>query len=134
MPDSPVTVRMRSVVLDCPDPVALASFYAELLSGRAEVADPHWCEVRVAGMGGIKLAFQAVSSYRRPEWPDGLPQQVHLDLTVSDLETASRRAVTLGAEVLAGPAEEPGCVFIIHADPAGHPFCLCSERPASENG
>jgi hypothetical protein len=31
--------------------------------------------------------------------------------------------------VLSGPVEEPGCVFVVHADPAGHPFCLCRERP-----
>ena len=124
-----MTIRMRSVVLDCPDPVALASFYAALLSGRASVADPDWCEVHVEGMD-FKLAFQAVSSYRRPAWPDGAPQQVHLDLTVSDLHAASRHAVALGAHVLTGPVDEPGSVFIVHADPVGHPFCLCMNLPA----
>jgi predicted enzyme related to lactoylglutathione lyase len=126
MSDSQVMVRMRSVVLDCPDPFALATFYAELLSGRVHSGDPEWCEVHVEGMP-LKLAFQAVSDYRRPEWPDGLPQQVHLDLTVSDLEGASRHAVALGARVLTGPVDEQGCVFIVHADPAGHPFCLCRD-------
>jgi hypothetical protein len=38
--------------------------------------------------------------------------------------------VALGAEVLTGPVEEPGSVFIVHADPAGHPFCLCWDRPS----
>jgi predicted enzyme related to lactoylglutathione lyase len=132
MSEAPVTVRMRSVVIDCPDPVALASFYAGLLNGRADVDDPTWCEVRVDGMG-FKLAFQAVTDYRRPEWPDGLPQQVHLDLTVPDLEAASRQAVALGAVALTGPVDEPGSVFIVHADPAGHPFCLCMERTAPES-
>jgi hypothetical protein len=93
-----------------------------------EADGPGWCEVHVDGMG-IKLAFQAVSSYRRPEWPDGLPQQLHLDLTVPDLASASGRAVSLGATVLAGPVQEPGCVYIVHADPAGHPFCLCTDKP-----
>ena len=119
-------------MLDCPDPVGLASFYAELLTGGMSVGDSNWCEVRVDGMP-LKLAFQGVADYRRPEWPDGVAQQVHLDLSVSDLEAASRHAVALGAEVLTGPVEEPGCVFIVHADPAGHPFCLCKERTAPES-
>jgi predicted enzyme related to lactoylglutathione lyase len=116
------------VVLDCPDAPALASFYAELLGGSAHVGDPTWCEVRFEGLP-FKLAFQEVSNYRRPEWPDGLPQQAHLDLTVSDLESASRRAVALGATVLSGPVDDSGSVFIVHADPAGHPFCLCMDLP-----
>jgi len=127
MSDSAVTVRLRSVVLDCPDPVGLASFYADLLAGRAEVADPSWCEVHVDGLP-VKLAFQRVTDYQRPEWPDDIPQQLHLDLTVSDLAAASRRAVSLGARVLSGPVEEPGDAFIVHVDPAGHPFCLCMDR------
>jgi predicted enzyme related to lactoylglutathione lyase len=53
---------------------------------------------------------------------------MHLDLTVSDLEAACRRAASLGATVLSDLVEEPGCVYVVHADPAGHPFCLCQER------
>ena len=124
---------MRSVVLDCPDPMALASFYARLLSGRVQAGRPDWCEVHIDGMH-LKLAFQAVTDYQRPEWPDGLPQQLHLDLTVSDLESASRHAVELGATFLTGPVDEPGCVFVVHADPVGHPFCLCLDRPAPDVG
>jgi predicted enzyme related to lactoylglutathione lyase len=120
-------VSVRSVVIDCPDPPTLASFYAQLLEGRLDTADPQWCEVRL-GDTNLKLAFQQVKSYRPPDWPDGSPQQSHLDFTVSDLNAASLRAVSLGASVLSGRVEEPGCIFIVHADPAGHPFCLCEER------
>jgi predicted enzyme related to lactoylglutathione lyase len=64
-----------------------------------------------------------------PDWPRG-QQQLHLDLTVADLDAASLRALSLGAAVLAGPVPEDGGAFIVHADPAGHPFCLFEERPA----
>jgi predicted enzyme related to lactoylglutathione lyase len=121
---------MRSVVLDCPDPVALASFYAALLTDGVTAGDTDWSEVHVDGLP-FKLAFQRVANYRRPEWPDGVAQQSHLDLTVSDLEAASRHAVALGAEVLTGPVDEVGSVFMVHADPAGHPFCLCMERTST---
>ncbi|HWG74972.1 MAG TPA: VOC family protein [Acidimicrobiales bacterium] len=127
MKDPRVSARLRSVVLDWLDPELLASFYAGLLSGRVATGDDEWCEVHFDDVG-IKLAFQKVSTYQAPEWPDGVPQQVHLDLTVHDLDAASRRAQDLGAIVLNGPVEEPGCVFVVHADPAGHPFCLCADK------
>jgi predicted enzyme related to lactoylglutathione lyase len=128
--NSQPTARLRSVVFDCPDPPALASFYAGLLGGRADTTDPEWCQVYL-GEPSLKLAFQQVDRYQVPQWPDGVPQQLHLDLTVPDLEAASARAVSLGAAVLTGPVEEPGGVFIVHADPARHPFCLFMERPVT---
>jgi hypothetical protein len=120
-------VRLRSVVFDCPDPGSLAFFYADLLDGRVVPGDEEWCEVRFENLP-LKLAFQKVTSYQAPEWPDGVPQQVHLDLTVDDLDGACRRAADLGAGKLSGSVEEPGCVFVVHVDPAGHPFCLCEDK------
>jgi predicted enzyme related to lactoylglutathione lyase len=120
-------VSLRSVVIDCPDPPVLASFYAQLLDGQLDTADSRWCEVRFDDRT-FKLAFQQVGSYQPPDWPDGAPQQSHLDFTVADLRAASDRAVALGASVLSPPVEEPGGTFMVHADPSGHPFCLCEER------
>ncbi len=127
MPPLKPVIHIRAVVLDCPDPPALAAFYADLLGAELDVSDPDWCEVRPEG-STIKLAFQRMASYVPPSWPDGAPQQVHLDLDVEDIDAASTRAVSLGARVLSPPVEEPGCTFIVHADPVGHPFCLCHER------
>jgi predicted enzyme related to lactoylglutathione lyase len=124
-----VPISLRSVVFDCPDPPALASFYAELLHGPLDTSDPDWCEVRTDD-ATFKLAFQRATPYSPPEWPDGTPQQLHLDLTVSDLRAAGLRAVELGATFLAGPVEEPGSAYVVYADPAGHPFCFCQEREA----
>jgi predicted enzyme related to lactoylglutathione lyase len=120
-------VRLRSVVIDCPEPAVLASFYADLLEGHADTGDPDWCEVRFDN-SSFKLALQRAESYVRPVWPDGAAQQMHLDLTVSDLQADCRRAESLGATVLSDPVEESDCVYVVHADPAGHPFCLCEER------
>lgn len=124
---SSAAISLRAVVFDCPDPPALAHFYADLLNGQTDVSNAEWCEVHAGGLS-FKLAFQLASPYDPPVWPDGAPQQLHLDLTVSDLSTASLRAVELGAAVLSGPVEEPGCTWIVHADPAGHPFCLCKQQ------
>ena len=76
----------------------------------------------------LKLAFQRATNYSPPDWPDGSPQQLHLDLTVSDLHAAGLRAVELGAVVLADPVEEPDSTFVVYADPTGHPFCLCEDH------
>ena len=121
------TTRLRSVVFDCPEPVALAGFYAALLGGRVVEGDYEWCETHVDGMP-LKLAFQRVDGYRAPQWPDGTPQQIHLDLTVDDIAAESGRAQQLGATVLSGVVDEPGSVFMVHADPVGHPFCLCADK------
>jgi len=127
MSELKATVRLRSVVLDCPDPAALASFYASLTGGQLIVDDPTWCEVHLEGLP-VKIAFQKADEYRSPDWPHGGPQQLHLDLTVEDMEAASNLAVSLGARVLTGVVEEPDSVFVVHEDPVGHPFCLCMDR------
>jgi predicted enzyme related to lactoylglutathione lyase len=124
---SSASIALRSVVFDCPEPPALAAFYAQLLDGRVEAADPEWCEVHAGGQA-LKLAFQLANPYRPPRWPDGSPQQLHLDFTVTDLDAAGHQATSLGATPMTGRVEEPGCVYVVYADPAGHPFCLCQER------
>jgi len=119
-------VQWRSVVLDCPDPPALARFYGDLLSGTV-LQDPDWSEVRL-GPASPKLAFQRVERYTAPGWPDGQPQQLHLDITVPDLAAASRRAVALGARVVKEPVDVGTGMYQVHLDPAGHPFCFVMER------
>jgi catechol-2,3-dioxygenase len=118
--------RMRSVVLDCPDPRQLAEFYVELLGGEITYADAEWVNVRAEG--SVPLSFQAVPDHRAPDWPDGdPPQQFHLDVTVDDVDAAEARVLAIGATkhaVQPGEAEDDGN-FRVYLDPAGHPFCLC---------
>jgi predicted enzyme related to lactoylglutathione lyase len=121
------SIQLRSIVFDCPDPSRLAVFYGNLLGGDVDSTDPSWCEVHFAELP-LKLAFQRVVAFVPPQWPNGQPQQVHLDITVTDLESASARAIELGARVLAEPVEEENSMFQVHADPAGHPFCFCQEQ------
>jgi predicted enzyme related to lactoylglutathione lyase len=126
-------MRLRSVVFDCPDPDSLSSFYAALLGGRRRREDADWCEVHLDDPA-MKLAFQRVDRYRSPGWPDGSPQQLHLDLTVIDLTAASARAVFLGAKAVGEPVEEDGGWYMVHEDPAGHPFCLVVEEAHGGTG
>lgn len=112
-----------SVVLDCPDPVALADFYARLLDWPAAKVDGdddgEWVTLR--SPEGVLVEFQRVDDYRAPNWPgQDSPQQFHLDLTVVDMEAAHERALEIGATHL-----DTRKTFRVYADPAGHPFCLC---------
>jgi catechol 2,3-dioxygenase-like lactoylglutathione lyase family enzyme len=120
--------RFDTVVIDCPDPRALAKFYAALLSQDiADDGNDSWQSLRGDG-SGVSLAFQRATNYVAPQWPDGPPQQLHLDLTVDDLVVAHDAAVALGATPLSpSTPPEPGTAssFRVYADPAGHPFCLC---------
>jgi hypothetical protein len=56
-----------------------------------------------------------------PTWPDAaVPQQLHPDLAVDDLDAADERAIALGAHHLDTREK-----FLVYADPVGRPFCLC---------
>ena len=120
--------RFDTVVLDCPDPHALAEFYAGLLGQEiADDGDDSRQSLRCDG-SGVSLAFQRANNYVAPSWPDGPPQQLHLDLTVDDFVTAHRGALALGATALSPtspPEPDDTSGFRVYADPAGHPFCLC---------
>lgn len=125
MPDTvnDVSFRLRSVVLDSPDPPALATFYAHLLGWSLLESDDDWASI-VGPDGGTRIAFQLEPSYVPPVWP-GQPGQPlmmsHLDIVVDDLEAASEHAVQVGAR-LADFQPEPD--VLVHLDPDGHPFCL----------
>ncbi len=54
----------------------------------------------------------------------GCAQQVHLDVMVDDLDAAEHAVLDLGA---IKHEHQPGETFRVFLDPAGHPFCLCSE-------
>ena len=121
--------RLDTVVLDCPDPHVLADFYAALIGTpvSAEDSSDDWVGL-VPSAGGVALAFQRAKGYTPPDWPDGPPQQLHLDVTVTELLVAHRQVVQLGARPLDPVTDpQPGDErrFRVYADPAGHPFCLC---------
>lgn len=108
--------RMHHVVLDCPDPDALAAFYSTLLGLPVTYRDDDWV-VTAASDTSSGLAFQRAPDNPPSTWPDmAVPQQFHLDIMVEDIAAAGPRVLALGAAKLDGES--------VYADPAGHPFCL----------
>jgi glyoxalase superfamily protein len=116
-----------AVHVDCPAGEQLAAFYAALLeypvkSSRVDT---------IAWIGGAEpapmgdLLFQTVAGYQPPRWPDPAhPQQLHLDISVTDADAAETRALELGASRLPGEGEN----WRVYADPDGHPFCLIEDH------
>jgi catechol 2,3-dioxygenase-like lactoylglutathione lyase family enzyme len=122
MTDRP-RMELSGVVLGSPDPQALASFYERLLGWPRIQDEPDWVKLG-SPAGGPGLSFQAEEDHVPAVWPSGpgdQQMQVHLDIKVDNLETASEYALSVGAELAEFQPEDD---VWIHLDPAGHPFCL----------
>ena len=107
--------RLHHVILDCPDPLELATFYSRLLGMPITYADEDFVVVAMSDRAS-GLAFQRSPDQRPATWPDpAVPQQIHLDVMVEDVPGSYDAVLALGATRLGGD---------VFADPAGHPFCL----------
>ncbi|WP_316526821.1 VOC family protein [Kitasatospora brasiliensis] len=113
--------RLAMVTIDCADPIALASFYGELLGWETRHTDENFA-ILDNPEGGSPLGFGKVVGYRPQPWtePDG-SKHFHLDFYVDDLEEATAKALALGATE---PAYQHGRTLRVLIDPAGHPFGL----------
>ena len=129
---------VAQVVLDSTDVRKLAEFYRQLLGlqyrdgdeppapGEPDPNGEDWLVLR--NPGGVQLAFQQVTQLPEPTWPeDDVPQQLHLDMTVPDVEDLDAqhdRALGLGARLRLDRSNDPDEPLRVYADPSGHPFCI----------
>lgn len=112
--------RFPTLVVDCSDPVALATFYGALLDWPVHTSDEG---AEITADYGDSIGFRRVEGYIPPDWPmQVVPQQMHLDVLVDDLDAAEAAVIGLGA---ARHQHQPGTAFRVFLDPAGHTFCLC---------
>ena len=90
-------IKREIIVFDAADLEAVSGFWARLLDGQVEKEDD-WHTVYVGGVPryGVQLAPDHV----QPDWPDGSPQQIHLDLYVEDINGGHRHALASGARLL----------------------------------
>ncbi len=124
---APMPLKLAAIVLDCPDPRQLAGFYGRLLGWTIDegASNQDWVELADPS-GGPAMAFQRDPEYVPPTWPAGeRPQMVHLDIRVPDLAHGNELAHKVGATSLPQPEDRLDSPFLVYADPAGHPFCLC---------
>lgn len=134
-----VIPQLGQVVFDTTDVRRSAEFWRQLLGltyrkgheppmpSDGDSAARDWLNL-LRSDGSPCLAFQLVDELPRTTWPeDGIPQQLHLDLTVrseEELDNVHSRILSLGGELRldrSNDAEEPLRVYV---DPDGHPFCV----------
>ncbi len=126
-------------MLDTEDARGLAEFYREVFgfmyregdepppAGEPDPNGKDWLVLRNRE-GGIGIAFQQVDQQPRSTWPDQtIPQMLHLDTTVPDVEELHRqheRVLGLGGTLLFDRSDDEDEPLFVYADPAGHPFCI----------
>jgi catechol 2,3-dioxygenase-like lactoylglutathione lyase family enzyme len=121
-------IKVSTVNISCPDPSALARFYAALLGLEVKREEPGW--VVIAGNDSVPISFELDEHYQPPVWPTepGKPPiQLHLEVQVNDLEGALAHALECGARLADHQPQEDVRVCL---DPAGHPFCLWLDASA----
>lgn len=116
-------ITQHITVFDTDDLATESAFWAGLLGGEVDASEDDWHTVSVGGKP--QLGFQLAPNHVRPDWPDGEPQQLHVDLYVRDIRAAHDEAVALGAQLLRSADLDAAEGFQVYADPSGHPFCLC---------
>jgi hypothetical protein len=121
--------------IDCADPINLANFYSSITGLKVDVTTENtdsnivWVELK-DNQGIPKLAFQKVSNYKAPTWPEGpIPQQLHLDFAVKDLDETEIELLKIGAVKTEFQPGSPktndySTEFRVFLDPEGHPFCI----------
>ena len=121
--------------IDCADPINLANFYSSITGLKVDITTENtdsnivWVELK-DNQGIPKLAFQKVSNYKAPTWPEGpIPQQLHLDFAVKNLDETEIELLKIGAvktEFQPGSpkSNDYSTEFRVYLDPEGHPFCI----------
>src|SRR3954447_17828276 len=131
---SEVVPALRQVVLDSTDARRSAEFWRQLLglvyregheppaAGEDDRAGREWLNLRAAD-GSPVLAIEQVDELRPTTWPDdGIPQQLHLDLTVHDvaeLDAAHDRVLALGGALRLDRSDDPEEPLRVYTDPDG---------------
>jgi len=110
------------------DPVEDAMFGAGVLGGRG-VADDDWHNAFDAD-GHWVIGGQLAPDDVPPQWPDGSPQQVQLDLHVEDVAGAHAEVLALDAR-LPQPADDLTAPegYQAYADLVGHPSASAGANP-----
>lgn len=127
-----MTYIRQVVVFDAADVATESAFWAGLLGGLVVDDDAEFHCV-IDDDGAWRIGVQRAPNHTPPDWPDGSPQQVHVDLHADDFADAHDLAMSLGARVLqaAGDLTAPEG-HQVYADPAGHPFCIGWGHPTDE--
>ena len=99
---------------------SLSDFYAEVLDWRLDA--PHHATPR----NSARSAWGSVFPRRRAQDRSKPPWWVTFYTCVPDLESAIRKARSLGGRVLVPPTRHGDTTIAVVSDPEGHPVGLCT--------
>ena len=115
---------IREIVLNSPDPEAVAAFWARVVGGSPVEWYDGWVTLEPPPHGQ-RLSFQ-----RSDSPTDHSAVGMHFDVLVDDLERAHDIVVRAGGTYIEerwSPRQDPGgrpVPWRVYADPDGHRFCL----------
>ncbi|MFC9732105.1 VOC family protein [Streptomyces roseolus] len=117
---------VRHVTIDCADPYALATFWAEVVDGTLADDDNPGDPEALVESAGASLLFIRV--------PEGktVKNRVHLDLQPQDRsrDEEVERLLALGAKLVGDHRRADGTGWATMTDPEGNEFCV--ERSKAE--
>ena len=116
-------MRLDTIVIDCLDKHALATFWCGLLGTTVRGEVGQYLGLHPVPEGNTRLVFQQLDDLPPREGKGRL----HVDLDTHDLEGDTERALALGA-TLVQEVGELGMRWRTMADPEGNLFCLCEQE------
>jgi predicted enzyme related to lactoylglutathione lyase len=114
---------VTSVVVDCADPEVLAAFWGRLLGLEVRPRTSRYVALTRPPRQTPELVFQPVPEPKRGK------VRIHLDIGVTDLDAAVRRAHELGAEAADDVDSDDDPYLRVLRDPEGNEFCLIRRAP-----
>jgi predicted enzyme related to lactoylglutathione lyase len=112
------------LVIDCPDPEALAPFWAGALGYEVRGTAGNYALLADSDSRGPKLLLQRVAEAKAGK------NRVHFDIDTTEVDAEVARLEGLGARRLEADArQEHGMRWVVMADPAGNEFCVCGPQP-----
>ena len=120
-----MTVRIRTITVDCRDPYLLAGFWSRVTGFAEDPGNANHPEdpegLLLAPDGSASLLFIRVSE------PKQVKNRVHLDLTPPRPEQRDAevsRIMELGATMVDDRREPDGTGWVVLTDPEGNEFCV----------
>jgi hypothetical protein len=121
--------RIDEVVIDCANPGALATFWAQVLGGEPIERDEAWWYILPPRW--TQLSFQRVPEVKT------VKNRLHLDVLVEDIAAATLQAQGLGASCIGDVHHAVAGTFQVLLDPEGNEWCLvvpAGALPHSDEG
>ncbi len=122
-----MTVRIRSITVDCRDPYLLVGFWSQVTGFHEDPANTNHPDdpegLLVAPDGSVNLLFIRVPEAKQAK------NRMHLDLTPEDPAPQARdaevqRVMGIGATFVADHRRPDGKGWVVLADPEGNEFCI----------